>query len=113
MEFDYNALGKNISRYRKQADLTQAELAEASGLSSSHISSIETAKRIPSLATIAAIANSLDVGIDQLCYGELKNTENFFVREIVQMSKNFQNKEKLLAIGLIKGVLKAVDEQKL
>jgi DNA-binding XRE family transcriptional regulator len=48
-----------VQRLRKEANLTQTELAAKSGLPQSHISRIESAKLSPSQATLAKIAEAL------------------------------------------------------
>jgi DNA-binding XRE family transcriptional regulator len=77
MDLDYRALGTNIRGHRKKRDMTQADLAEAVGVSDSHIGKIETGRGIPSLATVAAIANSLEVGLDTLLHGDIHYKTDF------------------------------------
>ena len=61
---------ENIKKYRKQAGLTQKELAEKTGLSYSFITKIEAktkkAKQSASFSTIAAIAAVLNVKISDI-----------------------------------------------
>jgi transcriptional regulator with XRE-family HTH domain len=57
---------KRLKRLRKQADITQEELAVKTKLSTTFIGLIETAKRRPSLATLRKIANALKVRIRDL-----------------------------------------------
>jgi len=57
---------KRLKRLRKQADITQEELAVKTKLSTTFIGLIETAKRRPSLASLRKIANALKVRIRDL-----------------------------------------------
>ncbi len=62
-EFKYIQLGLNIAYYRKLQGYTQEELAELSGISRSHISSIEAPNIIQnvSLEVLFNIASSLNL----------------------------------------------------
>ncbi len=62
-EFKYIQIGLNISHYRKLRGMTQEELAEAAGISRSHISAIEAPNIVHniSLEVIFNIANVLNV----------------------------------------------------
>ncbi len=59
--------GQNpVKVYRKHRNLTQAELATAIGINVSHLSQIETGKREASTKIIVALAQALDVAVDDL-----------------------------------------------
>lgn len=104
LDFDYAAFGKNMKRYRNMAGLTQEQLAEKTGYSNSHIAQIENTNGKPSIQTVAAIANALGVGIDQLCYGELKNTDDYFLQELKLLTDGFTGKKKIMAIEMTKAM---------
>ena len=63
---DYITLGINIKKIRRNRNLTQEKLSEQVGISPVFLSQIENASRKPSLETVANIANSLNVTIDEL-----------------------------------------------
>jgi transcriptional regulator with XRE-family HTH domain len=109
MGIDYISLGKNIKKYRLAAELTQAKLAEIVGCSDRHIGKIEGGN-IPSLAVTVAIANALNVGIDQLVYGNLDNPMDYFIRELVSLTEGFEVKKKLLSIELTKSLVSVLKE---
>ena len=71
---DYKIIGKRIRELRTQKHLTQAALAEKSGVEPSNISHIERAATKLSLPTLVSIANALDVTLDELVYSNLKNS---------------------------------------
>lgn len=52
---------RNLRNRRKKLGLTQSELAERIGVSTSFITEIETGKKAPSFTTIERIANSTGV----------------------------------------------------
>ena len=55
------AFAANLQRARHAAGLTQAELAERSGVSQPHISQLESGTWEPRLTTIMALATALGV----------------------------------------------------
>lgn len=59
-------LGKRIKRLRKQAKLTQEEMAEKLRLSPKYIQFIEAGTRMPSLKTIYKVARALGVKVQKL-----------------------------------------------
>lgn len=59
-------LGKKIQKLRKQADMTQEQLAERVRLSTKYIQFIENGNRIPSLKTIYRIARALDIKVQEI-----------------------------------------------
>lgn len=55
-----------VREHREARGWTQAELAQAAGLSTIGVRQLESGKRNPSLDTIARIADALEVTVDQL-----------------------------------------------
>ena len=60
------SLGRNIFKTRRQAGLTQDQLAEILDISREHLAKIETAKRTASLDLLIKIASSLNVKVKDL-----------------------------------------------
>lgn len=56
-------VGAQIRRRRRDRDLTLAAVAEASGMNVGYLSQVENDKASPSLETLAALAEALDVPI--------------------------------------------------
>jgi transcriptional regulator with XRE-family HTH domain len=83
-------LGKNIQKYRKEAGLTQRELAELLDVAVGTIQQYELGKRQPRLEMINRIAAALGIGIRRLYpdfqMEDWKETETY---------KNAQLKNKL------------------
>ena len=74
MSIDYVVIGERIREIRTKKKLTQAALAEMSGVEPSNISHIERAATKLSLPTLVNIANALDVSLDELVYNNLKKS---------------------------------------
>ena len=62
-------LGRNIKHYRTQLGMTQAELANQSGVNRSHLAGIETGRLNPSVKTVEKLARALNVTVSNL-FGE-------------------------------------------
>ena len=56
-------VGNQIRRRRRDRDLTLAQVAESTGLNVGYLSQVENDKASPSLETLAALADALDVPI--------------------------------------------------
>ena len=65
---DYVIIGKRIKELRCAKGMTQAALAELSGVEPSNISHIERAATKLSLPTLVAIANALGATLDEIVY---------------------------------------------
>jgi transcriptional regulator with XRE-family HTH domain len=54
-------VGRNAARLRKEAGLTQEQLAEKCGLSQQYLSGLEQGRRNPTIVTLYELANALGV----------------------------------------------------
>ena len=81
MQIDYISLGSRIKEVRKNQDLTQEQLAEFADLSTTHISNIENAKKIPSLKSIVSIANALSMTVDALLCDSIEQSKDIYKSE--------------------------------
>lgn len=66
---DYQAMGARIRQLRKQNGLTQAQLAQKVGISTSFMGHIERGTRIASLETLLGLSDTLEVSLDMLVTG--------------------------------------------
>lgn len=82
MDINYQIIGQRIREIRKNNHLTQAQLAELSGVEPSNISHIERAATKVSLPTLIKIANALHATLDELVYGNLKKSEHISLSSI-------------------------------
>lgn len=73
-------IGAEVRRLRKSLGLTVAELASATGISTGMLSKIENGGISPSLATLRALAQSLNVPISQLFREDEERRDCSFVK---------------------------------
>ena len=71
---DYVDMGKRIRKQRQLIGLTQQELAERIGVSTSFVGHVERGTRKASLETLVALSNALGVGVDDLLAGSLQSS---------------------------------------
>jgi transcriptional regulator with XRE-family HTH domain len=67
-------MGERLRSARLGRSLTLRELAQRLGVSPSMISQIETGRASPSVSTLYAIANELDVSLDELLFNDRRAT---------------------------------------
>ncbi len=73
-----NSIGKRIKFARKNAGLTQTELAEKLGISYQGIAQWETGKRNPKIESLQKIANALSISVEELTCGLSIGSETLF-----------------------------------
>ena len=63
---NYKVIGLNVSTYRYERNLTQAQLAEKAGDSKQFVCNIECGRAIPSIQTLVSLSYALDVTANDL-----------------------------------------------
>ena len=71
---DYVDMGKRVRKQRQLIGLTQQELSERIGVSTSFVGHVERGTRKASLETLVALSNALGVGVDYLLAGSLQSS---------------------------------------
>lgn len=102
---NYKEIGKRIKIARIQGELTQEKLAETVGISSSHLSNIETGNARVSLPTLVHIANALEVSISDLLCDNLKKAKDSYCKECDQLLSDCSEKEIRFITDLISAAL--------
>lgn len=74
-EIDFKALGRRISMYRYQNNLTQEKLAEHVGLSTQSIGNIERGVKAPSITTFYRLMQALNVSASDLLNEDVARLE--------------------------------------
>ena len=67
---DYKAMGRRIRQRRRWLNMTQEQLAEAAGLSTSFVGHIERGSRKLSVEMLWAICKALEISMDDIVAGE-------------------------------------------
>ena len=75
MELDYQQVGLNIARRRKELHLKQVEVCEKADLNDKYLSCIDTARSIPSREVFLRICQALDTTPDHLLIGAVPSPD--------------------------------------
>lgn len=112
--FEYSApeaIGVKVKFFRQEKVLTQIELAERSGLSTSLVSKIERGEVQPSLPTLAKISSALEVS--PCCFVFQLNQETPGSEESESRALEDSTSSKKSKLGEIISSLSQLDEEKL
>ena len=107
MEIDYKAIGQRIKAARVRKGITQGAVAQITGLSTPHISNIETGNTKLGLPTIIHLANVLNVSVDELLCDNINRSEIIFHKELHAILQNCSVDELHIITELAKVVKKA------
>ncbi|MDE6606594.1 MAG: helix-turn-helix domain-containing protein [Lachnospiraceae bacterium] len=102
---DQIAVGRFITKKRKEKNLTQEQLAEKIGVSNKTISKWETGKCMPDYCIVEILCQELSITLAELINGEedeksIHTYDNQNVLELLKEKQQLKNK-KLLLIGVI------------
>ncbi len=102
---DQIAIGKFITKKRKEQNLTQEQLAERLGVSNKTVSKWETGKCMPDYSTVEFLCKELNTTLAELMNGDEdeKSIHTYDNEQIVAMIKEMNDLKtaKTMIIGLI------------
>ncbi|MBQ4114787.1 helix-turn-helix transcriptional regulator [bacterium] len=105
---DKNFIAKKIRLARKNAKLTQEELAEKVGITSKQLSRIESSTHVPSLFTFFKIVEILKIDLND--FGITNNTQSNPIREeIDKILNNLTDNELMFYLEMIKTLSQNVE----
>lgn len=82
---DYYEIGQRIRKYRKAQQLSQEKLAELVGISTTHMSHIETGNTKLGLPVLVSLAGVLEVGADDLLFESTKLTRRSVGNDMISL----------------------------
>ena len=109
-------IGEVIRNYRGQRGLSQGDIQQSTGLLRCYLSRVENGHTVPSLETLAKIAESMNIGLadffpgtetprdreTERMLGELSEDEVRFLSEIRRCSTTLCEGDKRLVLGMIR-----------
>ena len=107
-EVDYIKIGQRIRAARLKLGWQQAEVAFRAGLTTSHMSHIETGQTKVALPTIVKIANALSVSTDELLCDSLVQTQHVYDKKIAEELKDCDNIELQAFLEIIQSTKKVL-----
>ena len=104
MAVNYERIGKRIQQLRKLKKMSQADLAEYTGMSVSYISHIETGRKKPSLESLVRIASALGITLDRILLGNQVADLKDYLPEIRNLMKDCSPYEKAVILDMVKSL---------
>lgn len=109
-ELDYVAIGSRIRRYRWESKISQEELAEAVGISTTHMSHIETGTTKLSLTVLANISLALNISADLILNGDNSVSKKTELENIFAASDERQTR---ILIEVARATKLALDKERI
>ena len=106
---DQIKIGRFIARRRKDANLTQLQLAEKLGITDRAISKWETGKTLPDSSLMLELCGILDITVNDLLSGEVVTMENYskeMEHNLLELVRQKEQTDKwLLSLEVVVGVV--------
>lgn len=106
---DQIKIGKFIADRRKNAGLTQMQLAEKLGITDRAVSKWENGRSLPDASIMLELCETLDISVNDLLCGEVVTVENYNKKLEENLIEAVKEKEaadkRLLAIEIVVGVI--------
>ncbi len=106
---DYYEIGQRIRKIRKARGLSQEQLAEKVGISTTHMSHIETANTKLSLPVFIEIAEVLEVQTDSLLYDNPRESVSTAIGELSTLLESCDANQARIIVEIIKSTKQALD----
>ncbi len=113
MGLDFKAIGKRIKTARIRINLTQETVADKIGVTPQHVSNIETGNSSVSLTTLVAIANLLDVSVDELLCDTVLRSKPVFTKEAEEIFSDCNEYEVRVLVDIMKAAKDSMRNMKL
>lgn len=99
---NYYEIGQRIRKFRKASGLSQEELAEKVGISTTHMCHIETGNTKLSLSVLVSITEALDSRADDLLFGKPTATRSAAIEEILSVLEGCNSQQLLVIHDIVK-----------
>ncbi len=109
---DYYKIGQRIRKFRKAYHLSQEQLAEKVGISTTHMSHIETGNTKLSLPVFVEIANALCIQTDELLHDGRQNNKTVMKGELEELLDSCSLQELYILESVLKAVKISLDKYK-
>lgn len=106
---DYYAIGQRIRKIRKARGLSQEQLAEKVGISTTHMSHIETANTKLSLSVFVDIAEALEIQTDALLYDHSGASVSQSLDELSELLERCDAKQARIITEVAKATKESMD----
>ena len=105
----YAQLGQRIRKLRKQADLTQAQLAELVGITPDYVGRIERGRGAVTIATLSQIAAALNAPLRQ--FVDLEEIDSASREQVLKVIQALLRKKRVEELRRVCLFLEALDSR--
>ena len=105
---DYYLIGQNIRKFRKR--MSQESLAERIGISTTHMSHIETGNTKLSLPVLIELSQILEVSTDSIIFGDSGRDAELPGRQIAELLESSSTKQQRIISEVVSAVKTAMDK---
>lgn len=103
-------LGQRLRQQRKKRGLTIEQLAEMIGLSKNYVSLMERGRKLPSMATLIKIVNSLHISADVLLCDEVESVSCVVDEELDQRIRALEPHQRKAVFAILDSVIDAIPD---
>ena len=107
---DYYEIGQRIRKIRKAHQLSQDELASKVGISTTHMSHIETGNTKLSLPVLVDLANVLQVRADDLLFENTRDSVSATADELQKLMNSCNAQQAKTLLDIVKSAKTALDK---
>ena len=101
-------IGSRVKKARLAKHMTQAQLAEAAGISISFVGNLEAGRQAMNILTLIAVSNALDVSTDWLLNNETASASHAVAEEIEKELSTCTPKERDAILQLVQVMKKSI-----
>ena len=109
---EYKIIGARIREFRQKRHMSQADLAEKTNITLSHISNIETGKSTLLLPTFIRITEALQVSADVLLRPDVPEVNNIYKSEFAEILEDCTPSEIESIIRIVKEIKQSMHAPK-
>lgn len=109
---NYYEIGQRIRKFRKAYNLSQEQLAEKVGISTTHMSQIETGNTKLSLSVFADIASALSVQTDELLYDIPQFNKTVIKQELTEIVDSCSQQDMCILLDVLKTLKSSLEKYK-
>ena len=102
---DYYVIGQRIRKTRKANGLSQEQLAELVGISTTHMSHIETGNTKLSLPVLVSLAEALEVSTDDLLFCGSPTERGSVLAELTQLLESCTTQQLKITVDVLRATI--------
>ena len=107
---NYYDIGQRIRRLRKAQGFSQEQLAELIGISTTHMSHIETGNTKLSLPVLVSLAVALHASTDELLFSEYGNQKQIALNDIQIVLEGCSPQQTKMIAEIVRSIKIAIDK---